>query len=169
MGSMLHGTRPDSWIRGLVRLSSESVSLRGSSADVEPGAGQDSLRQPAVGYWVSGGRSAARCVVIPAVARVLAERGITDPGFRSRPLPAELVGSADLILTAERAHRTAVVQLDNRALQQPVLDDDDAADMVGGPQRGFQRCIDEIAGALSAFGVAASTAPGPSRRWRRSR
>lgn len=147
--------------------------------------------------------------LFPAAARVLSERGVTDPGFRSRPLTAELIGSADLILTAERAHRAAVVQfdrsamhraftmrqfarlapeqgtdtssraegpallraaLDNRGLQQPVpAEDDDIADPVGGPERGFQRCIDEIAATLSAFGVAASTGAGPRRRWPRSR
>lgn len=39
----------------------------------------------------------------------LAARGLTSRGFVSRPLSATIVGEADLVLTAEDAHRRFVV------------------------------------------------------------
>ncbi|MGI8414704.1 MAG: hypothetical protein ACR2P2_00540 [Nakamurella sp.] len=183
---------------------------RSAAAQLMLSAALDETRSDDCQWVVRSAGVAARtgAPLFPAAARVLTRRGVTDPGFRSRPLTTELVGAADLILTAERAHRTSVVQLDpsalhraftmrqfarlapeespdtssragglvllraaldNRGLQQSVpADGDDIADPVGGPHRGFQRCIDEIAGTLSAFGVAASSANRPSRRWRRS-
>lgn len=66
------------------------------------------------GWRVSSAGVAARTGrrIDPSAARVLAERGVQSAGFTSRPLRAPLVGSANLILTAERAHRSAVLQVD---------------------------------------------------------
>lgn len=47
--------------------------------------------------------------------QVLESRGIEATGFRSRPLSAELVTWADVVLCAERAHRADVVRLLPRA------------------------------------------------------
>lgn len=48
-------------------------------------------------------------------ADLLAERGIDAAGFRSRPLTAELVAGADLVLAASREHKSAVIALDPSA------------------------------------------------------
>jgi protein-tyrosine phosphatase len=45
------------------------------------------------------------------VAGALAARGVELPEHRATPLTADLVEDADLVLTAERAHRSAVVGL----------------------------------------------------------
>jgi protein-tyrosine phosphatase len=50
-------------------------------------------------------------------AAVLSAHGGDPDGFRSTELTAELVAAADLILTATRAHRSAVVTLDPGALR----------------------------------------------------
>jgi protein-tyrosine phosphatase len=47
----------------------------------------------------------------PSAARVLRERGADPDGFRSRRLSAELVASADLVLTATRQERSVCVAL----------------------------------------------------------
>jgi protein-tyrosine phosphatase len=47
----------------------------------------------------------------PSAAQVVRERGGAPEDFRSRPLTAEIVRSADLVLTAGREHRSVVVQL----------------------------------------------------------
>ena len=51
----------------------------------------------------------------PYALQVLAERGVDGSAFRVRELAAELVGEADLVLTATRQHRLAVVGLDASA------------------------------------------------------
>ncbi|WP_241153751.1 adenylyl-sulfate kinase [Nocardioides pantholopis] len=43
------------------------------------------------------------------MAGTLASRDVTDPGFRSRPLTPRLLDEADLVLTAEAAHRTFIL------------------------------------------------------------
>lgn len=65
------------------------------------------------GWRVGSAGVAARTgrQIHPKAAQVLAERGVPSSGFTSRPLTTELVESADLILTAERAHRSDVVRL----------------------------------------------------------
>ncbi|MGH3489393.1 MAG: hypothetical protein ACRDP8_16000 [Actinopolymorphaceae bacterium] len=50
-------------------------------------------------------------------AAVLIAHGGDPDGFRSTELTAELIAAADLILTATRAHRSAVVTLDPGALR----------------------------------------------------
>ena len=52
----------------------------------------------------------------PGAARELAALGIASEAFRARRITAELVHGADLVLTATREHRSAVVTLDPRAL-----------------------------------------------------
>ena len=42
---------------------------------------------------------------------VMRSRGVVVDGFRSRPLTPAIVADADLILTAERSHRAAVVSM----------------------------------------------------------
>lgn len=66
------------------------------------------------GWRVSSAGVAARTGrrIDPGAARVLAERGVQSAAFTSQPLTAQLVETANLILTAERAHRPAVIQLD---------------------------------------------------------
>jgi protein-tyrosine phosphatase len=53
----------------------------------------------------------------PEAAAVVSAYDGDPEGFRSTELTAELVGAADLILTATRAHRSAVVTLDPGALR----------------------------------------------------
>jgi sulfate adenylyltransferase len=45
----------------------------------------------------------------PTMAATLAPLGISADGFRSRPLTGEMVERADLVLTAENAHRTFIL------------------------------------------------------------
>lgn len=47
----------------------------------------------------------------PRARRVLERRGLDPAGFRSRQLSHRAIEEADLILTAERAHRAAIVTL----------------------------------------------------------
>jgi protein-tyrosine phosphatase len=47
----------------------------------------------------------------PLADAVLTERGVPHAPFRSRPLTAEAVAAADLVLTATREHRRRVVEL----------------------------------------------------------
>ncbi|HVF06348.1 MAG TPA: protein-tyrosine-phosphatase [Frankiaceae bacterium] len=55
--------------------------------------------------------------VEPKAARLLAKSGIGCDEFRATRLDAGLVGDADLVLTATRDHRTAVVTLAPDALR----------------------------------------------------
>lgn len=52
----------------------------------------------------------------PLAEQVLLERGLTAVGTTSRLLTPDLIRAADLVLTAERAHRAAVVSLVPAAL-----------------------------------------------------
>jgi len=45
----------------------------------------------------------------PAMAATLAPLGVAADGFRSRPLTADMVEGADLVLTAETAHRSFIL------------------------------------------------------------
>lgn len=51
----------------------------------------------------------------PAAAQILREWGIDSTGFSSRQLTPDVLDGCDLILTAEREHRAAVVRLDPAA------------------------------------------------------
>ena len=53
----------------------------------------------------------------PLAAAVLAESGIDPAGFRSRPLTADLVAGADLVLTATRRQRSACVAFEPAAVR----------------------------------------------------
>ena len=53
----------------------------------------------------------------PGAARELTALGIDSAAFRARRITEDLVRDADLVLTATREHRGAVVTLDPRALQ----------------------------------------------------
>lgn len=53
----------------------------------------------------------------PLALRVLTQAGIDSAGFRSRPLTADLVAAADLVLTATRQQRSACVSLDPAAVR----------------------------------------------------
>ncbi len=52
----------------------------------------------------------------PNAVEVLMERGMQPHGFAARELTPELIAGGDLILCAERDHRTAVVTIDPRTL-----------------------------------------------------
>lgn len=63
----------------------------------------------------AGTRAHADEPVTRQTLQVLDSRGIDAAGFRSQPLTADLVGWADLVLCAERAHRADVVRFLPRA------------------------------------------------------
>lgn len=70
--------------------------------------------------WIveSAGVRVRRTAPLDASAEVvLNELDVAVDEFRSRPLSRSMVSSADLILTAQREHRAAVVKLDPSALQ----------------------------------------------------
>jgi protein-tyrosine phosphatase len=54
--------------------------------------------------------------IAPPMAGILAESGINPLTFRSRQLDRQMVRSADLILTAERSHRSVVARMQPSAL-----------------------------------------------------
>jgi protein-tyrosine phosphatase len=54
----------------------------------------------------------------PGARHVLSERGIPDHGFAATPLDESVLASADLVLTAERSHRTVAVRMLPMALPQ---------------------------------------------------
>lgn len=59
--------------------------------------------------------------VAPPMARLLAGLGQDTSGFVARALTAQMVGSADLVLTMTRAHRAAVLDLAPAALRRSFL------------------------------------------------
>jgi protein-tyrosine phosphatase len=65
----------------------------------------------------AGTRALVGRPVEPSMARLLTAAGAEPAGFAARQLTAADVASADLVLTAERAHRSAVVALHPRALR----------------------------------------------------
>ncbi len=64
-----------------------------------------------------GTRAVAGRPMEKRAARVIRRAGADPEGFRTRRLTADLVAGADLILTATRGHRAAVVDLDPRAVR----------------------------------------------------
>lgn len=73
--------------------------------------GVDDIAIDSAGTAARSGGTAA-----PRILAALAERGIDAGVFRTKPVSPELVQAADLILTAETAHRAVVTRLDPRAL-----------------------------------------------------
>lgn len=65
----------------------------------------------------AGTRAAAGDPVMPDAEALLGERGLDAADFRSTPLTPALVEQADLILCAERSHRSDVVRLAPKALR----------------------------------------------------
>jgi protein-tyrosine phosphatase len=65
----------------------------------------------------AGTRALVGRPVEPSMARLLTAAGAQPAEFAARQLTAADVASADLVLTAERAHRSAVVALHPRALR----------------------------------------------------
>ena len=63
----------------------------------------------------AGVRARSGDVLAEHAADLLGERGIDSDGFRSRPLTAELIAGADLVLAANREHKSAVIALDPTA------------------------------------------------------
>lgn len=57
----------------------------------------------------AGVRAVDDTLVDPAMAVELAARGVGSDGFRSRRLTAAILRDADLVLTAEAAHRAAIL------------------------------------------------------------
>lgn len=64
----------------------------------------------------AGTRAETGRAMAPRISGALARRAIETSGFRSKPLTSHLVERADLILTAETAHRANVVRLEPAAL-----------------------------------------------------
>ena len=75
-------------------------------------AGNPGVRVSSAGTWGLTGSP-----MEPNAAEALAEVGIDDGGFRARELTPGLVRSSDLVLTATREHRVAVLTHDPTALR----------------------------------------------------
>jgi protein-tyrosine phosphatase len=73
--------------------------------------GRGDVAVSSAGTWGHEGSAMER-----HAAAALAEVGVGDDGFRARELTAPMVQRADLVLTATREHRVAVVSLDPQAL-----------------------------------------------------
>lgn len=65
----------------------------------------------------AGTRAVPASGVAPLMAPLLEAEGIDVSGFSTRQLTRELIAEADLVLTAERAHRREVVILEPPALR----------------------------------------------------
>lgn len=65
----------------------------------------------------AGTRAVPASGVAPAMASLLAADGLDASGFSTHQLTRQLVTQADIVLTAERAHRKEVLQLDPGALR----------------------------------------------------
>ncbi|WP_157508843.1 arsenate reductase/protein-tyrosine-phosphatase family protein [Luteipulveratus halotolerans] len=82
--------------------------------------------------------------------RALAREGIDAEGFIARQLEPDLVASADLVITATRDHRSAVVQLLPRAVRR-VFALTDLADLLDGARvRPAPNPVGEVVRAASA-------------------
>lgn len=66
----------------------------------------DQVNVTSAGTWATVGET-----MEPGAAQALRERGVDSSGFIARQLQEPLVVDADLVLTATREHRAAVVQL----------------------------------------------------------
>lgn len=80
-----------------------------AAVDARLGAGAWTVRS-------AGTRADLGRPVHPLTEQVLAERGLSAGATTSRPLTPDLIRGADLVLTAERAHRAATVSLVPAAL-----------------------------------------------------
>ena len=69
-----------------------------------------SYRAPGLSVGSAGTHGAPDRPISPEMAAELDRRGVPHGGFRSRPLTRELIDGADVVLTAEAAHRTFVLQ-----------------------------------------------------------
>jgi protein-tyrosine phosphatase len=80
----------------------------------------------------------------PAAAQALRESGVEGNGFRSRPLTAEMVTGADLILAASRRERAACAELSPAAVGRTftIRQFGRLADALG------PLCLDEVPAAL---------------------
>jgi len=67
-------------------------------------------RAPGLSVGSAGTHGVPDLPLSPEMAAELDRRGIPHEGFRSRPLTRELIDDADLVLTAEAAHRAFVLQ-----------------------------------------------------------
>ncbi|MDF8266448.1 arsenate reductase/protein-tyrosine-phosphatase family protein [Luteipulveratus flavus] len=65
----------------------------------------------------AGSRALAGSPADTETERALAEDGLTADGFVARQLHPDLVEAADLVITATREHRSAVAQLQPRAMR----------------------------------------------------
>ncbi|MEO3812801.1 hypothetical protein ABGB17_27685 [Sphaerisporangium sp. B11E5] len=63
----------------------------------------------------AGTHAAPGSPMSPKALRVLRQAGVTVEGFAARRLTARMIAEADLVLTAERAHRAWVVSMNPRA------------------------------------------------------
>lgn len=66
-------------------------------------------------FFSTGTRAADGFPLHPLTGRALAARGIEPPEHVSQRITPDIVRLADLVLTAERVHRTVVVELDPSA------------------------------------------------------
>jgi protein-tyrosine phosphatase len=91
--------------------------------------------------------------VEPAAARLLEQAGIACDAFAATRLDADLVAQADLILTATREHRTAVVTLDQNALKKTFT------------IREFARLVEHVPPSDDPYEVVAAAAAQRGRVW----
>jgi protein-tyrosine phosphatase len=75
------------------------------------------LVPPGIAVTSAGTRARRGQPMWPEAVAELARRGQAADGFASRPVTAQLVTSADLVLTATRAHRDEVVSATPSALR----------------------------------------------------
>jgi protein-tyrosine phosphatase len=92
-------------------------------------------------------------------AAVLRERGLTPDSFRAQALTAAQIARADLVMTAEPAHRAAVARLDPTALRRAFTIPE-----LGALASAAAASTDVLVDVATdvATGVAVGSAPGPT-------
>jgi len=123
----------------------------------------------------AGVRALAGDPMTPQAERELTTLGGEARGFRSRQLVESMVRGADLVVTAERAHRSAVVQLVPRALRYTftvrelhrLMGDADLAQLPDGPAERV-RALPQLASARKGMVAAAADDDDIADPYRRS-
>ena len=112
--------------------------IKGVPVDQLEAAG---VRVRSAGVSTSGGSPAT-----PEAVEAMRQAGVDISGHRSRMLNDDLIQDADVIYTMTASHRNAVLIFDPKASGKTrrLLDEQDVADPIGGPQSLYLRTAEML-------------------------